>query len=199
MLRMIGITGVATSGKDTLCILLKRFFLEKSLICQRFALADELKKDLKNFILEKFNINIENCHPLDKKIVRPILVAYGKVKRNQTFGRYWIEKLKTNIQNNSTIPIVTDIRYDEYPADEFSWLKKENGGILIHISRIQDGKFIPPANEEEKVNDEKLKAQSDYQIVWCTENNQERLYDAHKKNFQEIHSLYERYRTNNSN
>ena len=194
---MIGITGVATSGKDTLFILLKKFFHEKNLLCQRFALADELKKDLKDFILEKFAIDIQKCNSTEKRLIRPILVAYGKVKRNQTFGRYWIEKLKSNIEKESTIPIVTDIRYDEYPADEFSWLKKENNGILIHVSRIQDGKFILPANEEEKINDEKLKVQSDYQIVWCTENDQERLYDSHKKNFEEIHTLYERYRINN--
>lgn len=190
---MIGITGVATSGKDTLFNLIENHFKKKKLIVKRFALADLLKKDLEPFINEKFNLNIFNLKQEEKELIRPILVAYGKIKRINSRGRYWIEKLNAKIEKakkENFIPIITDIRYQEYENDESFWLKKENNGILIHVSRIFKGKLILPANNEESKNDIVLAKESDYSLTWCTEKNMNVLYEEHKTNLEEIYELY---------
>jgi hypothetical protein len=191
---MIGITGVATSGKDTLFLILQKFFKSKNLPVKRFALADLLKKDLNSFAKEKLDIDLFNLSPEDKELIRPILVSYGKIKRINTNGRYWIDKLKeaNGLQNKTIIPIITDIRYQEYPQDECFWLKKENNGFLIHISRIHKGKAIPPANAEEEKNNKILLSESDYSFTWCTEKNIDILYENYISNLEEIYELYRR-------
>jgi len=63
---MIGISGVATSGKDTLFILLQKFFKDHGLKMKRFALADSLKEDLAPFVEEKLNLNIFKLSPDEK-------------------------------------------------------------------------------------------------------------------------------------
>jgi hypothetical protein len=189
---MIGLTGVARSGKDTLYSLLERKFKEKSINTKRFALADNLKKDLNNFIIEKFNINLYSISASDKELLRPILVAYGKSKRQQTSGRYWIELLNKEIIIQNELPIVTDVRYDEYEKDEYSWLKKEKKGILIHISRICNGKLIEPANDEEYRNNLRLIDKADYKFMWCTEPDLKNLYYKNESNLEEIYELYSR-------
>lgn len=194
---MIGITGVATSGKDTLYNLINKKFKEKKIDTQRYALADILKKKIKSFIQNEFNINIDHLSPEEKEIIRPMLVAYGKVKRKQSNGRFWIEALLKKIQiDGSKIPIITDIRYSEYPKDELYWLINENKGFLIHISRVLDGKIIPPANDEEARNDIILKQNSHYQMIWCTNPSKDLLSKEYEKNIEEIYELYTRYRIN---
>lgn len=193
---MIGITGVARSGKDTLYILLNKFFSEKNIKTKRYALADYLKKDLEKFILEKFEINLNKIAPDEKELIRPLMVSYGKIKRNQTNGRYWIENLDKIIKEeyrDGIIPIITDIRYNEFEKDELFWLKKENSGFLIHISRVLDGKIILPANQEEMNNDDVIKNNCNYKLIWCTESNIDRLYEQYYKNLNEIYENYRRF------
>lgn len=193
---MIGITGVARSGKDTLYKLLEKKFLVKNIKCQRFALADNLKSDLKSFLIEKFDIDLDNITPQDKELIRPVMVAYGKCKRLKTNGRYWIELLDSKLNEKSYLPIITDIRYDEYEKDEYFWLKKEKNGLLIHVTRILNGKTIPPANEEEMQNDKKLYEKADYKFIWCTESNLDALYINNLNILEEIYTIYARSRIN---
>jgi dephospho-CoA kinase len=148
-MKIIGISGVATSGKDTLCSLIARHLSSKDIKSQRLALADNLKNDLKDFICDKFDINILEASSQEKTLIRPIMVAYGKVKRTLSKGKHWTNMLDLSIEDlvkEDTVPIVTDVRYMEYPEDEFFWLKSRNG-ILVHISRLDmNGNLIMPAN-----------------------------------------------------
>jgi hypothetical protein len=114
----------------------------------------------------------------------------------QTQGRYWIELLNSKINEKDFLPIITDIRYQEYEKDEYFWLKKEKQGIMIHVSRVKNGKIILPANEEEAKNDKVLSELADYKIIWCTENNIDMLYNLYDKNIEEIYETYRRYRLN---
>lgn len=193
---MIGITGVARSGKDTFYIILKKFFKQKGIESERIALADELKGELGDFVEKKFKINLNKCDGSDKELIRPLMVAYGKCRRVQTDGKYWTLMVDPKIKELKTkniIPIITDIRYIEYKEDEYAWLKKHNG-ILIHISRkLEDGSFVPPANIEEKSNDTKLKAVSDFTISWETCQDTNALYELTIKNLEKI---YDRFRSN---
>jgi len=189
-LKIIGISGVATSGKDTLCNLISRYLAQKNIETKRVALADKLKEDLKDFLIEKFNVDITKPTIEEKTLVRPILVSYGKVKRNLTKGTYWTNKINSDIDdllNNNILPIITDIRYMEYPEDEFSWLKKKNG-VLIHISRLDSNdKLIPPANSEEKENDKMIKENADLSCTWKTQEDLDSLYYEHIKFLEKIY------------
>lgn len=195
---MIGITGVAKSGKDTLYKLLEKKFKEKNINCKRFALADALKEDIKEFIYLKFSISLDNLTPAEKELIRPILVAYGRIKRNLSNGRYWISLLDKEIKKNKELflPIITDIRYAEFNTDELEWLLEENHGLLIHVSRVENGKIVQPANSEEESNNEILFKKSHYKLIWCSESDINSLYKQYEKNLEEIYELYGRYRFN---
>jgi len=190
---VIGLTGVARSGKDTFYSILKKYLKEKNIESQRIALADELKNELGDFVEKKFKINLNKCDGSDKELIRPLMVSYGKCRRIQTEGRYWTSlvdsKLK-ELKKENIIPIITDIRYIEYKDDEYSWLKNHNG-ILIHISRkLDDGALVQPANIEEKSNDNKLKAVADYSICWETCQDVNFLYELMQKH---LRNIYEKY------
>jgi len=181
-MKIIGISGVATSGKDTLCSLIARHLNSKNIKSQRLALADNLKNDLKSFICDKFDINIIEASSQEKSLIRPIMVAYGKTKRILSKGKHWTDMLDKEIEellNQKIVPIITDVRYMEYPEDEFFWLKSRNG-ILIHISRLDiNGNLITPANLEEKENDVKIKEKADLKLIWETEDDIDSLYYSH--------------------
>jgi len=193
---MIGLTGVARSGKDTFYSILQKYLEEKNIKSQRIALADNLKKELGDFTKEKFKIDLNKCEGKDKELIRPLMVAYGKCRRVQTEGKYWTSLVETEVKNlkkDNIIPIITDVRYIEYKEDEYSWLKSHNG-ILIHISRkLDDGSLIPPANIEEKSNDNKLKAVADYSISWETCQDVNFLYELMQK---QLKNIYEKYMEN---
>lgn len=169
---IIGISGVATAGKDTLYKLLEKKLLNKNIITKRIALADQLKIDLEPFIKNYIGIDILNASPEEKKIVRGLMVVYGKIKRTQTQGKHWTSIAQKQVDeclNNKIIPIITDIRYSEYKEDELFWLKERNKGFLIHVTRINsDGLVIPPANLEERKNNPLIKRSADFKIKWRT-------------------------------
>jgi hypothetical protein len=193
---LIGLTGVARSGKDTFFSILKKYLEEKNINSYRLAFADNLKLELNDFTKDKFKIDLLKCSPEEKELVRPLMVAYGKCRRSQTEGKYWTSMLDPKVKDLITkdiIPIVTDVRYIEYRDDEYSWLKSHNG-ILIHISRkLDDGTVIPPANIEEKANDNKLKAVSDINICWETCQDVNFLYELMQK---QLKNVYEKFLLN---
>jgi hypothetical protein len=196
---MIGITGVARSGKDTFYSILAKYFENKGLKADRLAFADDLKKELNPFTIEKFKIDLTKCTNEEKEVIRPLMVSYGKCRRSQTEGKYWTSLLDMKIKNfnkQNIIPIITDVRYIEYKEDEYSWLKNNNG-ILIHISRkLDNGNLVQPANIEEKANDNKLKAVADFSVCWETCQDTNFLYELMEKNLEKIYELYTRHRSN---
>jgi phosphoribulokinase len=161
---IIGISGAARVGKDTLCRALIRFFNSKDIKAERKSIAgDTIKKDLKSLIKNKANINSFTEDIYEKTLIRPLLVEYGKLMRNQTKGRYFIERINYNDNN---IIIIPDIRYAEYEEDELFWLKNEKHGFLIFVEHD----FVSDANETEKVNNKIIKKQADYKLKWSTLN-----------------------------
>lgn len=183
---IIGCSGVARSGKDLFCSILKKQIFEKyGLTVTQMALANELKKDCEDFIKTKLGFDVWTDNTAEKNIFRPILVEYGFIKRTQTNGRYWVEKLTNSIKESTAdIVLVSDIRYAHYDVDEVQWLKNEMGGILVHISKFQwmvekstdvnqKKVFTPPPNEQERINDPKVHAMADYKFEW-----EDRVHDG---------------------
>jgi len=176
MNKVIGISGVAGAGKDTFFEL-----LSERIPCERYSLADELKREVSQWCRMHYQIDSVHCLRKHKEVIRPFLVFHGTTKRSQTEGRYWIDKLNDTVikGDDSKFKIITDIRYDDYDNDEVSWLKNELNGTLVHISQytqrpdtsLHDSPWItreykPPVNSEEARNDPKIKKKSDFQIEW---------------------------------
>ena len=159
--KVIGLSGVARCGKDTFCKFAIEFLSSKGILSKREAFADQLKKDLDPFLLKKFGISAFTDSIDEKKIIRPIMVAYGESKRDVSNGMCWINQLKNNIEENfknDTITFISDVRY----SNEAQWIAKDYKGACIHITR--EGTL--PANEEEAKNDPLVKVQSLARLNW---------------------------------
>ena len=171
MKNIIGLGGIAQSGKDFFFTNLKKT-TKRNVI--RFAIADELKKELFSLIKNTYNVDIFNCSAEDKEKVRPMLLSHGKIRRNDSKGRYWInkisEKVKDAAKDEKNIVVITDIRYDEFASDEVDWVKKELNGFFVHISKYTEDKGVKvfglPPNEDEAINNPKLIEKADYLIEW---------------------------------
>ena len=171
MKNIIGLGGIAQSGKDFFFTNLKKT-TKRNVI--RFAIADELKKELFSLIKNTYNVDIFNCSAEDKEKIRPTLLSHGKIRRNDSKGRYWInkisEKVKDAAKDEENIVVITDIRYDEFAEDEVDWVKKELNGFFVHISKYTEDKGVKvfglPPNEDEAINNPKLIEKADYLIQW---------------------------------
>jgi hypothetical protein len=183
----IGISGAARSGKDTLCLALIRYLSELNVPATRKSIAgDSIKRDLNSFILKHFSIDSFTENLEKKEFIRPLLVEYGKMKRKNTKGRYFIDNFKPDLDKINILP---DIRYMEYTKDEIFWLKNEVNGFLIFIER----KNVHDANDTEKINNEKIKKMADFILNWDTlnANNYDDLMiiNNHAKNIIDNHYL----------
>lgn len=165
--KIIALTGTAAAGKDLMYEL-----LAERIPCKRVALADELKHEMRPFILDKFNVDLLNCTRIDKDRVRPLLVEYARIKRQETNGRYFIDKITDYIKDTSiNCPvIITDLRFCIYDRDELYWLKSELEGGLVHIKKheLVNGAKIYTESPiaDERLNDPILEKNADFHIDW---------------------------------
>ena len=179
---VIGITGFARTGKDTLCGALLERANEAS---RRVALADELKREMAPIIKNYFNIDAFTDDDKEKSLIRPLMVAWGGIRREETQGTHWTglvtEKVKDIVACGGWA-IITDIRYanPKFKNDEVNWLK-DNGVKLIHLKKYNLTAYPPTSqggglaiwrcytkapNEQEKTNDKILIGKADFKIEW---------------------------------
>lgn len=173
--KVIGLCGVARSGKDTFCETALSLFKEQGLKAHRISFADALKNDVKDFLLDKVGISPFTNKDSEKDVIRDFLVAYGTKLMRKIDQNYWIskvqEQVRTNMENDE-ISIFTDIRYE----NEIDWIQEELDGYCIHITRKSpSGNAVPPANPDEEQNDPILYSKSDAQLVWATMEDQDVL------------------------
>lgn len=168
MKKVIGIGGVARSGKDTFAAILETKLQQAGRTATRIALAAPLKQHCDKFLTENLGISAFTQIPEEKLIIRPLLVWYGDAQRKRTNGKYWTDLAsKTINETNFDYYIITDIRYDVFERDELQWLKDDWKGTLCHISKyITQYQVVPPANEHEAVNDPKIKAAAHHIVEW---------------------------------
>ena len=170
--KVLGISGVARSGKDTFASILTYKLQHAGKSVKRIALADPLKADVDEFLMNNLGISAFTTIPEEKLIIRPMLVWYGDAQRKRTDGRYWINLAKKTIdETNHDYYIITDVRYDVYEKDELYFLKNEVNGVLCHISKYLlmpsgEREFVSPANDHEAQNDPRIKDASHHAIEW---------------------------------
>jgi hypothetical protein len=172
---LIGLSGVAGSGKDLFCEYLIKELSLYNVIGKRYALADKLKEETNQWLKSQYGIDIFTCDRDKKNLVRPFLVFHGRMRRIESKGTHWTSYLRGQILGEKPpVAIVTDIRYDEYEKDEVTWIK-EMGGALIHITAYREEAnprfgitkaFVSPPNVDEEKNDPRVKALADLRIEW---------------------------------
>ena len=88
-MKIIGISGLAGDGKDSLCGIFEEFFVDKGFGFDRLALADELKQECKAACKSLFGVDPTCCTREQKEKIRNYLVFYGKVFRENSKGEHW--------------------------------------------------------------------------------------------------------------
>ena len=185
-IKVIGVGGVARAGKDTFVSILRNELGKQDLTSTKIALADPLKGYADDFLRQNLGLSAYTQVPAEKVLIRPMLVWFGDAKRKQTNGRFWVDlaskKIEEAEQAGIDYAIVSDVRYDHYDQDELHWLKEEQKGILVHVSRFElrrpvttkvsnptiEKIFVPPANDHEAINDPKIKSAAHHVIEWPT-------------------------------
>jgi hypothetical protein len=181
MKKIIAIAGHAHSGKDRLYSILENYYSSQNLKTQRFAFADELKREVDEFLISKTGISAWTSDPVQKAVIRPFLVFWGTEFRRNKNQDHWIECLAHNpawTESDADVLVITDLRF----SNEYEWLKQK-GGSSIYLSRLQDdGSPVPAPNEYERVNNAWLQTQADIDFVWPTCNDAQELETFTLKN-----------------
>ena len=175
---LIGIAGVAGSGKDTFAEIIKKVFESNGFEVNCLSFAKKLKEEVAEVSKDMYGIDTMNCTREEKNLVRPLLLAHGAIMREKTKGQYWIDGIK-DLVSNDKINIITDVRFCEYECDEVDWIQSNNG-IVVHITRFfeENGEriYISPDNEYEKRNDKTLKNKANYSFCWPTDISKQKKY-----------------------
>ena len=116
MIPIVGLCGVARSGKDSFFRYAQTYLKEKyNKEAVRFAFADSLKQDVNDFLLDKVEVSAFTQDFREKELIRPLLVSYGAMMREKTAGKYWVDKGSEELDKNmyfERISFVTDVRYE---------------------------------------------------------------------------------------
>jgi hypothetical protein len=155
MKKIIGISGNARSGKDTVGRFIKDIFEKKGLNVQLVSFAAKLREEVDEFCRDKLGISAFTTDDVEKKLIRPFLVCWGTEIRRNIDVSHWINALDRSMTDEQTLYVVTDLRFE----NEYQWIK-DNGGITVYLERSA----IAPANEYESFNNAILKGRVDY--VW---------------------------------
>jgi hypothetical protein len=157
---MIGISGLARSGKDTLANNFAEIISEDwGLNVKIFSFADEIKRQSDDFIKNNYKISAFSEDTKEKEIIRDFLVCHGETMKKINSNTIWadiiIKKIKQS--NEKFFPIITDVRFD-FEAKRV----KEVNGQVVHISKIGN----KPPNDIEAKNDPLVREESDLCHSW---------------------------------
>lgn len=144
-MKILAITGYKTSGKDYTAKRLKEHFNWKHF--ERVAFADPLKQE----VASALNMSVEFIEQ-NKEAVRPLLQAWGTVKKEETLGftrDYWSSKAAVAIHLankrltedgvEDPIFVITDLRYPYEVEDLIENLRKHgNTEIDCKVVRVNN-------------------------------------------------------------
>lgn len=169
-MRLIGLAGVARSGKDTFYEISKNILFKKNYVASRFAFADELKSEINSVLKSNsFTLDPYTKDTKEKNILRPLMVWWGCTRRSMGDGKYWIDKIDSKVKEKlkvkNSVTFITDVRF----SNEVDWIHNL-GGAVIHIQKFfymnHQKQYTPPANEEEEKNDPFVRSLSDWKFEW---------------------------------
>jgi uridine kinase len=163
MKKIIGISGVARSGKDTLGAQICTILRERNIKCRTTSFANALKQECNEFLTKTIGISAFTQDDEEKKIIRPLLVTWGTHVRRKLDENVWVKSVENTLSDDEVV-IICDVRF----PNELDWVKKI-GGYSIYVERQDsDGNLIRPANQDEKENTVPLKSLCSTSITWPT-------------------------------
>ena len=143
---LIGITGLARSGKDTAAD-----FYCKNLCLVKYSFAQPLKEAIKvMFSLNEDHVNgdlkevvLDDLGVSPRYLMQTLGTEWG---RNTVNNDVWLLAAKRNLDELSALDnlgvVIPDVRF-ENEADFI----RENGGVLLHISRENKEQVLSHASE----------------------------------------------------
>jgi hypothetical protein len=169
--KIVGISGHARVGKNTFADCIEALFPESKF--KIIALGDLLKEEAREQIYELYNLDSFSKKTEEKVIFRQFLVDLSKKNRRESLGKHYTNAILPVINEcfeEGIIPIVADVRHDEYLEDEYSFIKNL-GGIVVYVEKIlksPDGQFelLGPANQAEAENGPRIKEKADALVSW---------------------------------
>jgi len=144
--KIIGISGNARSGKDTLGRNMVSILSDSGIKAKTFSFAHELKKSVDGFLIEQLGISAFTEDSDEKKIIRPFLVNWGTEIMRKKDSEHWIKSIEKKLSEDC-VNIITDVRFE----NELDWVK-EKDGLSVFLSR----EGISPANSYEEENNKLL-------------------------------------------
>jgi len=158
---VVGISGSARSGKDTLCLLMQKILdKHEGKNIMRAGFADAVKADLHQLLVKRAGISAYTEVEAEKKLIRPLMVAYGTQLMRKMDSMHWVKRMDPSFDLAKTVKAtlcITDVRY----RNEIEWIHDRNG-VVIYVN--QEGN--EPANAEEKRNDKMLREHADKVLTW---------------------------------
>jgi hypothetical protein len=172
---IIGVTGLARTGKDLYCNIAKNILAMNGLVAKRYAFADELKREVEPFLRDLCGVDVWTQNTEIKTDIRDFLVWYGTTFWRKREPLRWVSRVEQSIENDDggfvDVALISDVRY----PNEGHWVHAKEGW-LVHLSKYtkispNGGKtweriYQKAPNLEEEKNDPLVKKQSDFQIEW---------------------------------
>lgn len=174
-MKVIGVAGYARSGKDTFCAIAKDILAKYNIVATQYSFANTLKKEVEPFLRDTCGCDVWTQDSEIKKDMRDFLVWYGTTWWRKRDPKRWIRNVDVAMKNEQpSVALISDVRY----PNEGEWVHSWNGA-LIHVAawKWEDrrdglGDTVPTKvefeapNEQERINDPIVKAQSDYKLLW---------------------------------
>lgn len=179
---LIGIAGYARSGKDTIFSYFQKFHEEEGHKMARIAFADRLKKDINPFLQKNLGISSFCKDDQSKKVIRPILVAYGEAQRVIDTD-HWIKKIERDVDfllQSCVSVCITDVRY----SNEAQWVS--SNGILVCVDRSD----IKPPNESELKNSKSVRKMAEVILDWPEIKDEKQREIKAKQLYKEVINAY---------
>lgn len=157
---MIGIGGLARSGKDTLAKNLSEVIQEDwGCDVKIFSFAEELKSQIDGFLIKNYGISAFTENTEEKIIIRDLLVSHAETMKKFYKQTIWADLVIDKIDSDPKrfFPIISDVRFD-FEAERV----QDQGGSIVHISKVGN----QPPNEIEYLNDPLVSKIADLNHTW---------------------------------
>lgn len=159
------ISGKARTGKNTLSQGFINQYEKMGLRAKNYAFADELKKELDPLFLLNAGVSAFTEDPIEKELVRKVLISYGTGYWRNKDPDHWVKKLAAQLKKDEgevDVALISDTRF----PNEIEQIKKLGGKIIYLIRTDDDGKEFPPAGIDEEINDPLLRKEADFIFSW---------------------------------
>jgi len=127
---VLGLTGAARSGKDTVFSLFKELLPKKTVV--RVAFGDEIKKEY----AESLGMDVDFLER-NKSAHRIGLQRWGTEFRRDQDEDYWISKVEPQVdflRKSADLIVITDVRF----LNEENYIKENLGGSMIKVQGHPD-------------------------------------------------------------